>query len=305
VAEAALALVAVAARDFRHRREYPLEPWRVPAVVDLHRWFGQQSPTAEEIRRQYARGRGHTFVSMAEALLDDLADALPAPDLVIVAHDTPDLDLVQSSASFLAHRVPGSPNAFAICDQGAGAPFTALHLLSELAADSTVQAATLAVFDQATQPVPLPRNRVPLRDCGVLLAFGPRGPTVCDLVVEEPLAPEQAVDQVTAYAGDPRAAGLVVAGRALNQIAGTGLRQLGYDLRTTPPYLDCTGVWRWLARLVRKADRSWSTAWIGEYERRTGRLHLARIRHQLPPNLVLEHHRDPQKQDRRVRLRHG
>ncbi|HEX4704522.1 MAG TPA: hypothetical protein VH352_20510, partial [Pseudonocardiaceae bacterium] len=82
----------------------------------------------------------------------------------------------RATATYLGSRCQGNPLAFAVCDQGTAAPFTALRLLDAYARGGACTRALLLVVEQATLhylptvPVRLPERHTAV---GLLLAAGP------------------------------------------------------------------------------------------------------------------------------------
>jgi 4-hydroxymandelate oxidase len=119
-----------------------------------------------------AAGLGQTYGEMAERLLPAVVGTDEPVDVLVLAFGVHDIRPGRSTATYLSSVCPGTPNAFAICDQGTLAPLTALRLLHSYAATGATGRGVLVVAEQATlhyppaRPVPLPE-----RHAAVVLLF--------------------------------------------------------------------------------------------------------------------------------------
>jgi hypothetical protein len=95
---------------------------------------------------------GQSYGEMAGALLAEEVAAQDPVDLLVFAFAVPDVAPWRATASYLSHLCPGRPFAFAVCDQGVTAPFTALRLIREYAATGGCRRALLVVAEQAVMP---------------------------------------------------------------------------------------------------------------------------------------------------------
>ena len=208
------------------------------------------------------KGAGQSYGEMTGALLADTVPADQPVDLIVVAFAIHDVIPGRSTANHLSYLCPGRPQAFAICDQGAAAPFTGLRLLREYTRTGTCERALLVVVEQATlHYTATAAAAVPDRNAAVVLAFGPGGPgcvaavrehtdvaaqQVGDLLAGELAALSTGGADVTLVAGN----GLT---RALNAAGppGTPPRSAGVPpavrLLAAPAGQPCTGVWWELA----------------------------------------------------------
>lgn len=94
------------------------------------------------------RGNGHSFRSLTEGLLDRLGDR--PLDLVLLAHQDPDLPTREVAGCYLAHRCPGDPLPLSVTGQGTGAAFTALRLAAAMHAAGELTAGAVFVLDRAS-----------------------------------------------------------------------------------------------------------------------------------------------------------
>jgi len=95
---------------------------------------------------------GQSYGEMAGALLAQELAAQDPVDLLVFAFAVPDVAPWRATACHLSHLCPGQPFAFAVCDQGVVAPFTALRLIREYASTGGCRRALLVVAEQAAMP---------------------------------------------------------------------------------------------------------------------------------------------------------
>jgi hypothetical protein len=95
---------------------------------------------------------GQSYGEMAGALLTQELVAQDPIDLLVFAFAVPDVAPWRATACYLSHLCPGQPFAFAVCDQGVVAPFTALRLIREYASTGGCRRALLVVAEQAAMP---------------------------------------------------------------------------------------------------------------------------------------------------------
>ena len=198
-----------------------------------------------------AAGHGQSYGDMAEALAADLVgDPL---DLVIVAYAVPDVIPGRATATHLSHVWPGNPVAFAVCDQGMAAAFTALSLGREYLRDRDCRRGLVFLAEQAAlHHVPIGFDAVvPQRHAAVALLVEPWAPSRIDTVRHRT---DVAPDRVTACL----AAELSELGRLdTTVVLGAGLADRAADLvadpawagpvRTAPVGQPFTGLWWELA----------------------------------------------------------
>jgi hypothetical protein len=185
--------------------------------------------------REEALGTGQSYAELAEPVVAAVADE--PVDLLVLAYGVPDVQPGRNVALHLASRCPGRPLAFAICDQGPAAAFTALRLIAEHACDR----ALLVVAEQSAVPYPLTAPApVPDRHAAVALLFE-RGPSQLAVRTHASLPPE-AVGAVLAA----DVAELTGEHDAMTLVLGSGVDGPPEALRAVPglPY---TGLWARLA----------------------------------------------------------
>ncbi len=258
-----LRIARVLARDFEGRSETSLDPDLRVFVSDLTRPYGV--PLREDLLRQ---GAGHSYGEMAEGLL---ADALPADDpvdLLILAFSSPDVRPGRSAAVHLSGFCPGAPLAFAVCDQGPAAAFTALRIASDYSRSGACRRAVILAVEQTAlhyrpaEPVALPE-----RHCAVVL--------VCEQADEEELVVRQSSGAVADSAPDQVRSERAALGPEAALILGPEL-VLGPDAPgpavAARPGQPFTGVWTELAERLPGWRAERRPVLVADLDRRLGRL---------------------------------
>jgi hypothetical protein len=156
-------------RVFSGRREHSCNAHQERLSVDLAGVFGRDRDTVA------AAWRGHSFVAMTADLLAARSAPLPELDHVLLAYDTPELHVGEAVGGYLADRCPGNPQALAIAEQGAGAPFTALRVAGSMCRFGALDRALLFVLDQTTPLYDGAAAEGSRRDAGVLIDIGGDG----------------------------------------------------------------------------------------------------------------------------------
>jgi hypothetical protein len=117
---------------------------------------------------------------MLAGLIGDLVPPDEPADVLILGFAVPDVRPERATAAFLSAACPGRPLAFAVCDQGCAAGFTALRLARDYAADGGAGRVLVALAEQTRldydppAPASLPAGHAafamlcdaPGRDCG-------------------------------------------------------------------------------------------------------------------------------------------
>jgi hypothetical protein len=209
---------------------------------------------------------GHSYGEMLAGLVGDVPPGRPA-DVLILGFAMPDVWPERATATLLSDACPGSPLAFAVCDQGCAAGFTALRLARDYAAGGC-RRVLVALAEQARLDYdpPAPAS-VPARHAGfvMLCETGPApgagrpGAGGAPVLAAVRVLPGVAADQVPArlrreLAGLPAPGpdeGKPGDGQRL-LVLGEGLAPLAGDLpgwrsAPLPPGQPLTGVWRELA----------------------------------------------------------
>jgi hypothetical protein len=212
-----------------------------------------------------AAGVGQSYADMAATLVTELADA--PLDLLILAHAMPDVLPGQPTAMYLSHICPGNPFAFAVCDQGLVAPFTAISLArSYVGANGYGRALVLVVEQSALHYVPASAPPVPARHTAVGFVLDRSAPigltrlslcrdvepgAVAGLFARE-LSRDSVVDLV-----------VVLGGELAERVAPAALP---FEVRIAPPGQPCTGPWWELAGGLAGWAGSRRPVLVAEYE---------------------------------------
>lgn len=149
----------------------PLDPRLPEFVADLVR------PHRLPVRTDLLdAGVGQSYAAMAEALVVATVPPAEPVDLLVLAYGVHDTQPARPTGLYLSHVCPGNPMAFAVCDQGTAAAFTALRLIDVHRQAGDCRRALLIVAEQPTLhyepagPAPLPAA-----PAAVSLLFDPTG----------------------------------------------------------------------------------------------------------------------------------
>jgi 4-hydroxymandelate oxidase len=230
---------------------------------------------------------------MLAVLISDLVPPDQPADALILGFTMPDLAPGRATATYLSHVCPGSPVAFAVCDQGRAAGFTALRLTRDYATAGGWRRVLLAVAEQARldydppAPASVPARHAAfamLCDAIPAVAAGRQAGGGAPWLHAVRVCPGVPAGQVPAALGrelaalaetEPPPAGeqqrTLVLGEGLAALAGDGVP--GWQSVLTLPGHPATGVWRELAAWV-AAPAGGSFA-IADYDRALGYLCLA------------------------------
>ena len=277
----AVRLARIAATEFTGRSQLASHPDLRVYLGDLTRPYGVA--LREDLLE---RGEGHAYGEMAAALIRDLVPPDEAIDLLVLAYDVPDVQPGRQTSLYLSHVCPGRPLAFAICDQGIAAPYTAVRLATEYLRSGDYKRALVIVVEQATlhyelveepdrtSPVVLPnRSTAVALLCDGLGAPGPSstrertevGPDQVRQVLSAELA------ELSALVG--RRKHVLVLGSGLSKADVDGLDhelelELELDLIVTASAdQPCTGAWFELARGYPQWREQGSFITLADYDR--------------------------------------
>lgn len=197
-----------------------------------------------------AGGGGPRYQDMAEALIAATVSPDEPVDVVILAFAVPDVRAGRTAATYRGAACPGDPLAFAVCDQGTAAGFTALRLAGTLARTGGGRRSLMLVVEQAVLPYEPPEpGALPDRPVAVALLCDSSGPA--RLAAHRQLA-GVAVDHVAA-ALDAELTELCAGPGNATLILGSGLTDRPIKLptvdsvRRAPDGQPGTGVWWALA----------------------------------------------------------
>ncbi len=257
-------------------------PELVDFLCDLTRLHGL--PQGEDY---FGRATRITFTDMAQEIAAELtgdgaeANQIEPFGLAVVAHNTPDAE-PGWPASYLSGALPGEPLAFAVADQGAAAPFTALRIAADYSGTIAAgagerRAALVLIMDQSAvvPDLPLPAGTVPPgRDHAVALVFAPTARLAAVSVRQlTDVSPADAAAAIEAelHAGQGPATAVLGPGLAVPAaLAGARVVHARADLPGT-------GLWRELAWLLRRADAPGGRILLASYERTLGYLDLCTV----------------------------
>jgi hypothetical protein len=145
---------------------------------------------------------GHSYGEMAEPLIAELVCPDEPVDLLVLSFSGHDLRPGRPTAAHLSHVTPGSPLAFAVCDQGSAAPFSGLRIAREYACTAGVRRALLIAVEQAVIPYQC-QARLPSEHRAVAMLFTDSGPSrarVTDVCQHPDVPPEQVAGLAAAEA---------------------------------------------------------------------------------------------------------
>jgi hypothetical protein len=211
---------------------------------------------------------GHSYGEMMAGSIGDLVPPDHPADVLILGFAMPDVWPERATATFLSDACPGHPLAFAVCDQGCAAGFTALRLARDYAAGGGCRRVLVALAEQARldydppAPVSVPaRHAAFVMLCEGRPASGAGGPghDGAPVLAAVRVLPGVPAGQVPALlrreldglpATEPDEGKPGDGGRLL--VLGEGLAPLAGDLpgwrsAPLPPGQPLTGVWRELA----------------------------------------------------------
>lgn len=192
---------------------------------------------------------GHSYGEMGQALIGSAVSADEPVDLLILAFSVHDLRPGRQTAAYLSHVTPGTPTAFAVCDQGPAAAFTGLRLAREYAASAGVRRTLLIVVEQAALPYSCPVP-LPSRHQGVAMLYGncatPQA-RVVGVHLHPGIAPGDVADRAAAGLADlasghhdgHQEVALVLS----DTLAAEWTPPAALSVRVIPPGQPSTGVW--------------------------------------------------------------
>jgi hypothetical protein len=195
---------------------------------------------------------------MLGGLISELVPPDEPADALILGFAMPDVEPGRATATFLAHVCAGDPVAFAVCDQGCAAAFTALRLAHDCTVRGSWRRVLVAVAEQTRLDYDPPATAArPARHaafamlCDAYPGVAARGAPLLRAVRVYPQVPaEQACALLGRTLTLPPGGGAdqrtLVLGEGLTPLAGDGVPDWGRTLRL-PAGQPLTGVWRELA----------------------------------------------------------
>ncbi|MYW00792.1 2-hydroxy-acid oxidase [Streptomyces sp. SID3343] len=259
------------AAGFDGRSEASLHPDLRTFVGDLVRPYGL--PLREDL---LSEGAGHDYGQMAEGLLGKVLPADEPADLLILAFSSPDVRPGAPAALQLSRHCPGQPTAFAVCDQGSAAAFTALRIAAAHHRTGGCRRAVIVLAEQsalhyeAPEPVELPEeHRAVVLVCEEGAGEGMR-------VHQQAQADgAQALRSVLADHRElGRGAGLLLAADLAGAASPADLDSHATPeaVETARPGQPFTGVWTLLADRLAQRPQAGGPLLVADHDRRLGRL---------------------------------
>jgi hypothetical protein len=215
-------------REFPDASDRAGDPALAELIGDLVRPYGVPL-------RPDASG-GHSYGEMLAGSIGDLVPPDRPADVLIFGFAMPDVWPERATASFLSDACPGQPLAFALCDQGVAAGFTALRLARDYAADGCRRVVVaLAEQTRLDYDPPAPAS-VPARPAAfVLLCEAAPAPAPARAPVAAPVAAPAPVAGGPGQDGAPLLAAVrVLPGVTAGQVPAVLGRELA-DLPVTEP----------------------------------------------------------------------
>jgi hypothetical protein len=213
-------------------------------LADMARPYAREVPVAP-FGEPPSPAAGHSYGEMAEALIGSAVPEDEPVDLLVLAFSIHDVRPGRQTAAYLSHLTPGEPMAFAICDQGSAAAFSALRIAREYASSAGVRRALLIVAEQAALPYDCPVT-LPSQHQGVAMLYGDRAERAARVagVRQHPDVP---ACRVASLAGADLAE-LAAGQHEVTLVLGDALAELWASpaagrVRVIPPGQPSTGVW--------------------------------------------------------------
>lgn len=263
-------------RTFDEPTGQALNPTMPGYVADMTAPFGLA--VHEDLIQQ---GVGHSYGEMCVPLLAELVSEERPADLLVLATEIPDVRYGRATATYLSWHCAGALLAFAVCDQGLLAAFTALHLIDGYARTGGCRRAVLLVAEQPTLyhelPVPTP---VPDRAAAVGLVLETDGSQDALSVRRHTKLAEHRVSEVLAaevdrLSGEESVPAVLLGARLAEVVAD---RSLGTDVWTCRENQPLTGIWLELARGLSGWQESGGQVLLAEYDPALGQLFSATVR---------------------------
>lgn len=170
----------------------------------------------EDLARLYGRrldlsrlhgARGNSFTDMAEGLLGPLGLLglhERGVDLIVLALHGFDCGPQKAIGCRIVELVAGRPQVFAVAEQGAAAPFTALKLAAALQRAGEAETAAVITMEQSTAPI-VDGAVLPDRDRAVGVVLAESGPLAVESVEVRPWAEEPRPDSALGWWDLPEA----------------------------------------------------------------------------------------------------
>ncbi|MER5866268.1 hypothetical protein [Kitasatospora sp. NPDC002040] len=261
-----LRVTRAVAAGFDGHADTALHPELRTFVGDLVRPYGV--PLREDL---LDGGVGHDFGLMAEGLFGKVLAPDEPADLLILAFSSPDVRPGAPTALYLSRHCPGEPTAFAVCDQGSAAAFTALRIAAAHHRTGGCRRAVIVLAEQSVlhyepvEPVVLPElHRAVVLVCEEQAGEGMR--------VRQQEQPDRSAALDSALAAQrelgPGAELLLASELAVELGSGTARAAVG----AAPPGQPFTGLWTLLADRIARGPQTGGPLLLADHDRRLGRL---------------------------------
>jgi hypothetical protein len=218
---------------------------------------------------ELAAGGRVTFEHMITALLDRLGPRARGLDVAVLANATPDSEAV-FPVPYIEEAIGGIGTVFAVSDQGAAAPFTALRLASSTLPPGEHGRSLVIVLDQTAVPEgpPIPADLRPRQNSAVALLLERDGALGRPLIRQSTDAgPAEIVAMLREAAGEPDDdLTLVCRAEFVPYWTKTGLDA---EVLTVREGLPCTGLWAELAAHCARPSRR-RRVLLADYDERLG-----------------------------------
>ena len=195
---------------------------------------------------------GQSYGEMAEALIAAVVPAGEPVDLLVLAFAIHDMQPGRATATYLSHICPGTPMAFAICDQGSAAAYSGLRIARDYPSLAGSRRSLLIVVEQSELPYGGATAR-PARHRGVAMLFqgdpapaasGPApGPRLVALRQRPKVAPEAVAGQLHADLAELPSGGREVRVVASPALAAAWPEHRSHRVIVGPDAQPSTGIW--------------------------------------------------------------
>ncbi|MFK0191391.1 hypothetical protein [Kitasatospora sp. NPDC090308] len=222
-----------------------------------------------------AGARGQSYAALAERAIGALVDPTRPVDLLLLVYATPDVRPGQAVALHLAGVCPGAPLSFALCDEGAGAGFSALRIADAYARTAGARRALLIAVEQADlHHRPHRPARLPDRHSAAALLWEAEpepGRPLQELRSAHEVTVRQIADTLKEWCADLPEQALLLLGPGLAGTEPPG----GLETRAARPGNPYTGGWAALGAALADPRLAGRPLALADHEPETGRLDLA------------------------------
>jgi hypothetical protein len=242
-----LRLVRATRRSFTGPADFLADPGNRARVSeylsDMAEPYGR-AVRAEDFAEPPSSALGQSYGEMAAELIGSAVSADEPVDLLVLAFSIHDLRPGRQTAAYLSHVTPGTPMAFAICDQGSAAAFSGLRIAGEYASCAAVRRVLLVVVEQAALPYDAAAVPAQHRAVAMLYGDGAAPQARVTAVRQHPNVPPGCAASLAAAELTELTAGCPDAGVVLgNALAALWTAPDAGRARVMPPGQPSTGVW--------------------------------------------------------------